>query len=140
MSEISQSDSFHSSSSMWVIFLITAFKRCCMLSFSVMSDFVTLWTVASTPPPPPDSSVHVIFQARILECIAIFLLQGIFPIQGSKLHLLCLQHWKRIVYPLSHQGSPYRILINISIHNGETGFSLFARWSMIELESLESPL
>jgi len=32
---------------------------------------------------PPGSSVHGIFQARILECIAIsFLLQGIFPTQG----------------------------------------------------------
>ena len=33
---------------------------------------------------PPGSSVHGTVQARILECIAIFLLQGIFPTQGSK--------------------------------------------------------
>ena len=34
------------------------------------------------------------------------LLQGIFPIQGSNLGLLCC---RQILYPLSHQGSP-RIL------------------------------
>ena len=33
------------------------------------------------------SSVHGIFQARVLEWVAIFLLQGIFPTQGSNLGL-----------------------------------------------------
>ena len=33
------------------------------------------------------SSVHGILKERILECVAIFLLQGIFPTQGSNLHL-----------------------------------------------------
>ena len=37
---------------------------------------------------PPGSSVHGISQARILEWVALFLLQGIFPTQGSNLHLL----------------------------------------------------
>ena len=32
------------------------------------------------------------------------LLQGIFPSQGSNLHLLCLLHCRRILYPLSHLG------------------------------------
>ena len=36
------------------------------------------------------SSVHGIFQARILEWVAICLLQGIFPAQGSNPCLLCL--------------------------------------------------
>ena len=36
-----------------------------------------------------------------------FLLQGIFLIQGSKLHLLCLLHCSLILYPLSHWGSPF---------------------------------
>ena len=31
-----------------------------------------------------------------------FLLQGIFPTQGSNPYLLSLQHNRRIVYPLSH--------------------------------------
>ena len=32
--------------------------------------------------------------------------QGIFPIQGSNLHLLCLLHCRQILYPLNHLGSP----------------------------------
>ena len=40
------------------------------------------------------------------EWVAIFLLQGIFPTQGSNLHLPCLLHCRPILYPLSHQGSP----------------------------------
>ena len=35
-----------------------------------------------------------------------FLLQGIFWIQGSNLHLLCLPHSREILHPRSHQGSP----------------------------------
>ena len=38
----------------------------------------------------PGSSVHGILQARVLEWVA--LLHGIFPNQGSNLHLLCLLH------------------------------------------------
>ena len=40
---------------------------------------------------PPDSSVHGILQARTLAWVALH--QGIFPTQGSNLHLLCLLHW-----------------------------------------------
>ena len=41
---------------------------------------------------PPGFSVHGILQARILEWGAIFLLQVIFPTQGSNPHLLHLLH------------------------------------------------
>ena len=37
-----------------------------------------------------------------------FLLQGIFPTQGSNPRLLCLQHCGWILYLLSHQGSSNR--------------------------------
>ena len=48
----------------------------------------------------PGSTVYEIFQARILEWVAISLLQGIFLTQGSNLGLLpCRQ----ILYQLSHQ-------------------------------------
>ena len=57
----------------------------------------------------PGSSVHGILQARILEWVVHFLLQGIFPIQGSKPGL---PHCRQMLYPLSHQGSPY--LANMS--------------------------
>ena len=35
-----------------------------------------------------------------------FLLQGIFPTQGSNSYLLCLLHWQVDYLPLSHLGSP----------------------------------
>ena len=41
---------------------------------------------------------------KILEWIAHFLLQGIFPTQGSNLQFL---HYRQILYRLSHQGSPF---------------------------------
>ena len=48
----------------------------------------------------PGSSVYGIFQARILEWVANFLLQGIFLSQGLNLGLL---HYRQILYHLSHQ-------------------------------------
>ena len=50
----------------------------------------------------PGSSVHGIFQARILECH--FLLQRIFPTQELNLGLL---HYRRILCHLSHQRSRF---------------------------------
>ena len=49
---------------------------------------------------PPGSSVHGIFQARILEWVACAFLQGIFLTQGSIPGLL---HCRWILYHLSHQ-------------------------------------
>jgi len=43
-----------------------------------------VWLFATTWSSPPGSSVQGIFQARILEWVAIFLLHGIFPTQGFK--------------------------------------------------------
>ena len=56
---------------------------------------------------PPGSSVHEIFQARILEWGAISFLQGIFLTQGSNPRLLCLLNCRWILHPLSHPGSPF---------------------------------
>ena len=55
---------------------------------------------------PLDSTVHGVLQARILEVGSLSLLQGIFPTQEST---PVLPHCRRILYQLSHQGSP-RIL------------------------------
>ena len=49
-----------------------------------------------------DYTVHGILQARILEC-SLSLLQGILPTHGSNPGLL---HCRRILYQLSHKGSP----------------------------------
>ena len=55
---------------------------------------------------PMDYTVHGILQARILEWVAILFFQGICPTRGLDPGLL---HCRRILYQLSHQGSP-RIL------------------------------
>ena len=71
------------------------FMGCAVLGLSAVSH--------SVPPvdcSPPGSSVHGIFQARILEWVASGLLQGIFPTQGPNLHC------RQILYCLSHEGSP----------------------------------
>ena len=57
---------------------------------------------------PPGSSVHGIFEARILQWFAISY-QGLFPIQGLKLHLLHLLHllyWQADSLALCHLESP----------------------------------
>ena len=51
----------------------------------------------------PGSSFHGILQASILEWIAIPFSKGIFPTQELN---PALQHCRKILYPLSHQGSP----------------------------------
>ena len=51
----------------------------------------------------PGSSLHEISLARTLEWVANFLLQGIFPTQGSNPGLL---HQQADSLPLSYQGSP----------------------------------
>ena len=51
----------------------------------------------------PGSSVHRIFQARILEY---FILQGIFPTQGLNPCFLCLLHWQVDSLPLAPPGNP----------------------------------
>ena len=48
---------------------------------------------------PPGSSVHGIFQVRILGYH--FFLQGIFPTQGVNLVLWCLLHWQTDSLPLA---------------------------------------
>ena len=59
--------------------------------------FGASWTCS-----PP---VHGIFQARILEGLAISYSRGISPTQGSNLHFLLLLHWQADSFPLRHLGS-----------------------------------
>ena len=51
----------------------------------------------------PGFSVHGIFQAIVLEWIAISISKGFFPTQGSNPGL---PHCRQALYRLSHQGSP----------------------------------
>ena len=57
----------------------------------------------------PGSSVHGIFQATVLEWIAISFSRGIFPTQGSNLGL---PHCRQTLYHLSYQGSPNNKEVN----------------------------
>ena len=57
----------------------------------------------------PGSSVHGVFQARILEWIAVSSSRESPPAQGLNSNLLYLLHRKQILYLLSHQGSPHII-------------------------------
>ena len=54
---------------------------------------------------PPSSSVHGIFQARILEWVVISFSRGIFQTQGSN---LCLLHCRQIL--IDHGNSSLTIL------------------------------
>ena len=56
---------------------------------------------------PPGSSVHGIFQARILEWVVISFSRGSSPTQGPNPNLLSLLHWQADCLPLCHLGSPW---------------------------------
>ena len=68
---------------------------------------------------PPGSSVQGIFQARILEWVAISYFRGIFPTQGSKPHLQGHRHLQADSLP----AEPQNILkvLNIQYAEGKWG-------------------
>ena len=74
--------------------------RMCVQSLSHVQPFYNPMDCS-----PPGSSAHGISQAGILEWGCHFLLQGIFPTQGSNLRLLCLLHWQADSLSLCHLGS-----------------------------------
>ena len=83
----------------------------------------------------PGSSIHGIFQARVLEYIAI-LLQRIFLTQGSNLGLL---HCRQILYRLSHQGSLRRQTpAYIYAQNFSSGTNLLSKLIKIQVKALRS--
>ena len=61
----------------------------------------------------PRSSVHGIIPGKNTGANCHFLLQGVFPTQGSNPTLLCLLYCRQILYPLSHQESPHDLTIDI---------------------------
>ena len=73
----------------------------CVKLLSSVRLFETPWTVAPCPWDSPGKNIGV-------GCH--FLLQGIFPTQGSNPGLL---HCRQTLYPLSHQGSPVYIYIGM---------------------------
>ena len=79
-------------------------------SFTHVGLFATPWTVAHQAPRPWDSPGKNTGVGRP------FLLQGIFPILGLKLRLLCLLLWQEGSLPLCNLGnsSPYITTIIIT--------------------------
>ena len=58
---------------------------------------------------PPGSSVHEVFQVRILKWVLISYSKGIFPTKGSNSGLLCLLHQQADFFlPLVPLGKPFR--------------------------------
>ena len=78
-------------------------KKWCMCVLSLQSC-LTLYKPMDCS--SPGSSVHGIFQARILEWIAFSYSRGFFPIQGSNPCLLCSLQGQVDSSPLCHVGSP----------------------------------
>ena len=67
----------------------------------------------------PGFPIHGIFQARILDWIAMgcyFLLYGIFTTQGLNLHFLCLGHWQADSLPLGHLESLLRFIQHCKLY------------------------
>ena len=80
---------------------------------------------------PPRSCVHGISQARILEWVAVPSSRGIFPTQGSNLHLLCLLHWQTGSLPPAPPGKSKRV--------SEMAKSRKLSWMNFGLEIWRSP-
>ena len=90
----------------------------CLLSWSSNKQVLRLaWCVHAQSCPavcnptdgsPPGSSVHGIFQARILDWVASYhlFLQRIFPTRGSNPCLLHLLYWQADSLPLLPPGKP----------------------------------
>ena len=119
----------------------------CMHACPVIQSCLTLCDFMDCS--PPGSSVHGIFQARILEWVAISHLQGIFLTQGSKKLLLWLLPWQAdsftteppgkpfetfdVIQPLSHVqlfATPWTVACQASL-----SFSI--SWSLLKLMSTE---
>ena len=65
----------------------------------------------------PGSSVHGDSPGKNTGVDYPFLLHGIFPTQGSNLHLFHLLHWQADSLPLSHLGSPSGIMTGSNLLN-----------------------
>ena len=77
---------------------------CCV--FNCVQLFMTPWTVALQAP------LSMEFSGKNTAMGCHFLLQGIFPTQGSNPDLL---HCRRILLPLSHLGSLLRSKLKLSL-------------------------
>ena len=71
----------------------------------------------------PGSSTHEIFQARILEWVAVSFTRGFFPTQGSNPGL---PHCRQTLYCLSRQGMLSSVLISATAEIVSLPVAVFA--------------
>ena len=90
-------------------------------SLSPLDSFETPWTIAHQAP-----LIQGISQARILECH--FLLQGIFPTQGSN---LCLLHWQAGSLPLSPRKPRFKYTVSYTDIILYTTFLMYTSFSLL---------
>ena len=99
-----------------------ALARTHVLSYSIVSDSVTPWTVTLEAP------LSVEFSRQEYWSGCHFLLQRICPTPGSTPHLLRLLHRRVDSLPLSHLGSPYEP--TNPIHKGRPYFLMSSHWAL----------
>ena len=76
----------------------------CACAFSVAQSCPTLWNPMDCS--PPGSSVHGLFQERILKWVAISILRGSSLSRDQILVSFCLLHWQADCLSLCHLGFP----------------------------------
>ena len=74
----------------------------CTLTLHHIRLFATPWTVVLQAP--------LSYPGKNTEVGGHFLLQGIFPTQGSSPGVLHLLHWQEDSSPLNHLGSPFQTI------------------------------
>ena len=94
---------------------------------------------------PPGSSVHGNFPGKNIGVGFHFLLQRIFPTQGSNLGLLCLLHWQADSLPPSHLsfqgGRKGQLFSTMDVPQGPpeaTGQTAWSETSLIVIAELGS--
>ena len=91
----------------WTTELPGSYQHLCVLSCLTLCD--------SRVCGPPGSSVHGDSPGKNTGVSCHALLQGFFPTQGSTPGL---PHCRRILYHVSHQGSPRILECSLSLHQG----------------------
>ena len=89
--------------------LISAVHACVLSRFSYVQLFATLWTIAHQAPTSMGFCRQEYWSGRHA------LLQGIFPIRGSNLHLFYLLHWQAGSLPLALPGKPFLLYSEVNM-------------------------
>ena len=90
---------------MWYVYVCVCVHTHVLSRFSHIQLFATLWAVACQSP------LSMGFSSKNTGMCCHDLLQGLFPTQGTNLHLLCLLHWQVGSLPLASPGKPGGLLL-----------------------------